>query len=275
MATTPTLPVIVQQKLAAFTRLEEDFAASFQFVEAVHGQQRFSLFPVVYTVYYLHALWICECKTGLLSVPRTVKEYEGQLSLQLLRRWQEEQDTAAVVDFLYRKLDMLPLGEITRQAHGAQYLQANNGLAQRLLHGRTILLNRGFNLMYALDAIFALPEDQLFVAVHEACKQYHHLPDQITQQLADMQSPLYRYVPHQVLAQRNMQIMNQLGISVAAKPQDLPGQRSWRVVPATKPLKPFAEHVVQGYLELNAPQHNNVLRQRFVDRPERSVRETM
>ncbi len=275
MATTSALPAIVEQKLTAFTRLEEDFEASFQFVEAVHGQQRFSLFPVAYTVRYLHALWICECKTGLLSVPRTVKEYEGQLSLQLLHRWQEEQDTAAVVDFLHCKLDMLQLGEITRQAYEAQYVRANNGMVQRLLHGRTILLNRGFNLMHALDAIFALSEYELFVAVNEACAQYNHLPDQITQQLADMQSPLYSYVPHQVLAQRNMQVMNRLGVNVAAKPQDLPGQRSWRVVPATEPLKPFAEHVVQGYLELNAPQHNNVLRQRFVDRPERSVRETV
>jgi len=42
-------------------------------------------------------LWICECKTSLLSVSKTVKEYEGAVCLQLLRRWQEEEDTADVV----------------------------------------------------------------------------------------------------------------------------------------------------------------------------------
>jgi hypothetical protein len=270
MVTTSTLPAIVQQKLAEFSSLEEDFEASFQFVEAVHGQQRFSQFPIGHIVHYLHALWICECKTCLLSVPKTVKRYEGQHSLQLLKRWQEEKDTVEVVDFLHRQLDMLPLGTISRQIHEARYIHANDGLAQRLLHGRTILLNRGFNLMQALDAIFSLPEDELFAAVHTACEQYGHLPEQIARQLTDMQSPLYTYVPHQVLARRNMRVMNQLAIKIAAKPEDLPGQRSWRVVPPTEPLKPFAEHVIRGYLELNAPHHNNLLRQRFVDRPEQT-----
>ena len=83
--TTVTLPNIVQQKLAAFEQLESEFEQCFQFLEEVHGQKRFSVFPVEYTVRYLHALWVGECKTCLLSVSRTVKVYEGRRSLELLQ----------------------------------------------------------------------------------------------------------------------------------------------------------------------------------------------
>jgi hypothetical protein len=270
MATAVMVPQLVQQKLEAFARLEPEFEASFKFVQDVHGQKRFSSFPVAYTVRYLHSLWICECKTSLLSVSRTVKEYEGQLCLQLLRRWQEEEATADVVAFLHRKLDMLPLADITRQVHEASRVHANNILAQRLMHGRTVLLNRGINLMQALDALFTLSEDELFRNVDESCMQYGHLPEQIVVQLEEMQSLLYSFVPHQLLAQRNMQIMNKLGVNVVQKPANLPGERSWKVAKSTQPLQPFAEHVVQRYQELTAPWHNNVMRKRFVDRPERS-----
>src|SRR5215469_14642620 len=119
MATMIIGPQLVQQKLEAFTHLEPEFEDCFLFVQDVHGQKRFSSFPVAYTVRYLHALWICECKTSLLSVPRTVKEYEGQISLKLLRCWQEKEDTADIVAFLHHKLDMLPLADITRQIHEA------------------------------------------------------------------------------------------------------------------------------------------------------------
>lgn len=268
------IPPIVQKKLDAFAKIEEEFAASFRFVQAVHGQQRFAQFPVASTVRYLHALWVCECKAGLLSVSRTVKEYEGAYSLQLLRNWQTDENTASVVEFLHRKLDMLPLDEITRQVHEARHIHMNDGLARRLMHGRRVLLNRGITMMHALDVIFSLPEDALFVAIHEVCTEYGHLPAQIDQQLADLQTPLYSFIPHQILAQRNMQVMNELGIKVAARPADLPGQRSWRVLPATEDpemVPPFAEHVVQGYRELTAPRHNNLLRHRFQDVTERSV----
>lgn len=269
MATIVMVPQLVQQKLQAFERLEPEFEDCFLFVQDVHGQKRFSSFPVAYTVRYLHALWICECKTCLLGVPKTVKEYEGQLCLQLLRSWQEKGNTADVVSFLQRKLDMLPLADITRQIHEALHVSANERLAQRLMHGRTVLLNRGINLMQALDAIFALPEDALLRSVCEACTQYGHLPEQIVLQLEEMQLPLYSFVPHQSLAQRNMRVMNKIGVNIVQRPADLPGERSCKVTRSIELLQPFAEHVVLGYQELTAPWHNNLLARRFVDRPER------
>ena len=241
-------------------------------MQDVHGQKRFSSFRVSDVVRYLHALWICECKGRLLSVPKTVKEYEGKRCLELLRLWQQE-DTASAVEFLQHKLDMLPLAQITQQYFEASHLQQDDGLAQRLAHGRHIMLNRGFNLMEALDAIFGLSDDALSEEVRAACEQYGHLPEQIAQQLEEMDTPLYAYVPNQALAQRNMRVMNELGINVTFRPADLPGQRSWRVLPPTEPLSPYAEHVVEGYQELTAPFHNNIKRERFVDRPERDAAE--
>jgi hypothetical protein len=190
--------------------------------------------------------------------------------LQLLRNWQAKGNTADVVSFLQRKLDMLPLADITRQIQEALHVSADERLAQRLLHGRTVLLNRGINLMQALDALFVLPEDALLRSVREACTQYGHLPEQIVLQLEEMQLPLYSFVPHQSLAQCNMQVMNKLGVNIVQKPADLPGERSWKVTRSIEPLQPFAEHVVLGYQELTAPWHNNLLARRFVDRPERS-----
>ena len=263
------IPPLVQLKIDAFEHLQPEFEASFQFVQDVHGQRRFPSFPVSDSVRYLHALWICECKGRLLSVPKTVKEYEGKHCLELLRLWQQG-DTASVVNFLQHKLDMLPLGQITQQYSEAYHLQRDDGLAQRLAHGRRILLNRGFNLMQALDAIFMLSEDALSGEVSAACERYGHLPEQIERQLEEMNSALYSYVPNQVLAQRNMMVMNALGINVTFRPSDLPGLRSWRVLPPTEPLSPYAEHVVEGYQELISPFHNNIKGDRFVDRPERS-----
>ncbi len=116
--TTPVTPELIKQKLAAFERLHGEFEASFRFVQDVHGQQRFTLFPVANSVRYLHALWVCECKDRLLSIYKNIKRYEGSYCLELLRRWQEG-DTAGVVDFLNRKLDMLPFADITRAAGGS------------------------------------------------------------------------------------------------------------------------------------------------------------
>lgn len=272
MATTvPATRDLVNQKLAAFDRLQPEFEACFQFVQDVHGQRRFSTFPISYVVGYLHALWVCECKSALLSVYKTIKEYDGRYSLELLRRWQVEEDTASVVAFLYRKLDMLPLADITRQVHEATRWHKDDGLAQRLAHGRLVLLNRGMNLMRALESIFTLPEEDLFREVRIACEQYGHLPHQIEQQLAEMESPIYAYVPHQELASRNMQVMNKLGVNVTLRPSDLPGRRSWRVVTPIEPLSPYAEHVVVGYREIISPWFNNLKSDRFVDRPERDA----
>jgi hypothetical protein len=272
MSSTPiqqTIPELVQLKLEAFDRLQDEFETSFQFVQNVHGQKRFSLFLISDAVRYLHARWVCECKGRLLSVAKTEKEYDGGRCLELLRLWQQE-DTASVVEFLQHKLDMLPLAEITRQYHEARHLPQDDGLAQRLAHGRVILLNRGMNLMLALDTIFALPEDELVKEVRAACERYGHRPEQIEQQLAEMNTPLYSFVPNQVLAQRNMTVMNKLGINVTLRPSDLPGNRSWRVVAPIEPLSPYAEHVVEGYQELVSPTHNNIKNERFVDRPEHS-----
>jgi hypothetical protein len=272
MSTKPSqqnVPDLAQLKLEAFYRLQPEFEASFQFLQDVHGQKRFPAFPVANVVRYLHARWICECKGRLLSVAKTVKEYDGERCLELLNLWQRE-DTASVVDFLQHKLDMLPLSDITRQYHDARHLSKDDGLARRLEHGRMIMLNRGVNLMQALDAIFGLPEEALFAEVRVACERYNHRPEQIKQQLEEMKSPLYSYAPNQILAQRNMLVMNKLGVDLNTYPSDQPGNRSWRVVSSSEPLSPYAEHVVEGYQELISPTHNNIKQDKFVDRPERS-----
>jgi len=260
---------LVNQKLEAFEQLQTEFEASFRFVQDVHGQRRLPTFSIADIVHYLHALWVCECKDRLLSVPKTIKRYEGRYCLELLRSWQKG-NTADVVAFLDRKLDMLPFAEITHQVHEAQQPGGDYGLAQRLIHGRANLLNRGMNLMRALDAIFALPEGELVKEVQAGCVHYGHTPSQIEQQLAEMDNSLYSYLRHQTLARRNMAVMNKMGIGVTARSVDQPGQRSWRVLKPAEPMSPYAEHVIEGYLELTLPAHNNILGLRFVDFPERS-----
>ena len=264
----PRTQRLIEQKLAAFEQIRPDFEASFRFLEDMHGQQRFTTLATAEAVRYLHARWICECKGRLLSVAKTYKEYEGRRCLELLYQWQQG-DTASVVDFLNHKLDMLPLADITRQL---QELPAqDNAQKERLVHGRQVMLNRGMNLITILDALFALPQDQLIEEVSTACRQYSHQSEQITQQLEEMNAPLFSYVPHQSLAQRNMLEMNSLGVRVAMKPEDLPIYRTWRVVPPEESPKPFAEQVIEGYQELVSPTHNNIKAEPFVDRPEQNV----
>lgn len=273
MVTNQALQELVEQKLDHFEQLKPEFEDSFVFVQQVHGQKRFTSFPVANTVRYLHALWICECKDRLLSIYKNIERYEGAYCLELLRRWQQG-ETAAVVDFLDRKLDMLPFAELTRQVHAAKQ-QQNENLAHRLIEGRGVLLNRGFNLMAALDAIFGLSEEQLMHDVRAACEQYQHLPDQIEQQLAHFDTPLYAYVSSRALARRNIEEMNKMGTSVMNNPSDRPGERSDRVLEPTIHPLPFAEHVIAGYVELTAPWYNNLRGVRFVDFPERSEEGTM
>ncbi len=258
---------IIEQKLAAFAAMQEEFAASFRFLQDIHGQKRFESFSVADAVRYLHARWICERKGRVLSIAKTSKEYEGGLCLELLQQWQVG-DTASVVDFLSRRLDMLPLADITRQMHAIDQVQRENGLLERLVHGRLVMLNRGMNLLHLLDALFVPSEEELLQAVRDACVQYGHTPEQITQQLQEMNLPLYSYVPHQSLAQQNMLVMNTMGTDVLIVPDDVPGQRSSRVVQPTEPNSPLAEHVVEGYQELVSPTHNNKNADRFVDRSE-------
>ncbi len=264
---TEELANVIEQKLTAFAAMQQEFEASFRFLQDMHGQKRFESFVVADAVRYLHARWICERKGRVLSIAKTTKEYEGALCLKLLQQWQEG-DTASVVDFLSRRLDMLPLADITRQMYEIQQEQRNDGLLERLVHGRLVMLNRGMNLMHLLDTLFVLSEEELLQAVRDACVQYGHTPEQIIQQLQEMDSPLYSYVPHQSLAQQNMLVMNAMTVDVMILPDDAPEQRSWRVMPPTEPNSPLAEHVVEGYQELVSPTHNNKNADRFVDRPE-------
>ena len=180
----PVVPELIERKLKAFEQLQGEFKTSFRFAQDVQGQKRFPSFPVDHTVRYLHALWICEYKDRLLSIYKNIQRFEGYHCLELLRGWQEG-DTASVVAFLNGKLDMLPLPDITRQLQEVRLRQPDDGLPERLEHGRKIMLNRGFNLLHALDAIFALPDNELIAQVQAACIQYAHTPAQIGQQLAE------------------------------------------------------------------------------------------
>ncbi len=50
MVATPTVEKLAKQKLQAFELLQPEFEASFYFVQEVHGQRRFSTFPVMQIV---------------------------------------------------------------------------------------------------------------------------------------------------------------------------------------------------------------------------------
>ncbi|MBX5451478.1 hypothetical protein [Thermogemmatispora sp.] len=242
--------MLVEQKLNAFARLRPEFETSFLFVQQVQGQERFASFPVEMTVRYFHALWICECKDRLLSVPKTIERYEGERCLQLLRAWQEEGETAEVVAFLQRRLDAMPFADLTRQIQ-VIYRQAQGEqdvLLPRLRHGRAVLLNRVMNLLHALDAIFALDEETLQEQVRQACRRYGHEPAQIEAQLAELRSPLYAYVPHRLLARENMLVMNRLGSSACADR----GRRRWGEARPEAEAGPRALTLIDGYQDLTS-----------------------
>jgi hypothetical protein len=258
------LPEVVQQKLTAFTALEPEFAASFAFVQAVHGQRRFAHLSVADVVRYLHACYICECKDRLLSVPQTIRRYRGDEALDRLGRWQAG-DTAGVVAFLDERLDGQPFAQITAEVTAAQRQPGQQALAERLAHGRLVLLNRAMNLTRLLDAIFAPLDAELIQAVREAAAALGHTPEQIASAPAAFATPLYAFVPHHALAERNMRVMNMLGIDALVRPADLPGARTWRVLPPAEPPGPFAEIPIPAYTELTSPLHNNLCRHRFID----------
>ena len=274
MAANQAIQELVEQKLDAFEQLKPEFEECFIFVQQVHGQQRFSSFPVANTVRYLHALWVCECKDRLLSIYKNIERYEGAYCLELLRRWQRG-ETADVVEFVHRKLDTLPFSDLTRQIQDARREHQSESLVRRLIDGRRVLLNRGINQMQALDAIFALSEEQLMREVRAACERYGHLPEQIELQLAQFDTPLYAYVISQALARRNMEEMNKMGMQVMSRPTDRPGERSASVLEPEERPRPFAEEVIAGYVEMTAPWHNNIRGVRFVDFPERSEEGTV
>lgn len=247
-------PRLIVEKLARFDQISGEVLASFPYVQDVHGQRRFSSFPILATVHYLHALWICNMKDLLLSVPVAgrrrkgsddrFERYEGQYALELLREWQEG-NSANLADFLELKLDYAPFGLITRNYEAAAR-SGDYALTRRLAHGRNILLNRTHNLVSALRAIFALPPDRLLLEVQEACAQYGHTIEQCNEQLDEMSSPLYMYVPHPALARRNMVLMNALGMKVSDNVADRPGKRTASVQPPAMPQYAYADFVVAG-----------------------------
>jgi hypothetical protein len=255
MTTEITLPSeladLVAQKLKAFEEIQVEFETSFLFIVNVHGKQRFPALTVSDVVRYLHALWMTNKRTSLLSVSKSIKTYEGLLCLDLLQHWQQDGDTAQVVAFLYRKLDGVSCVEITRQIHEAEELHLAELQVQRLRHGREVLLNRSMNLTVMLDALFSLSEEALAKSVREACVLYGHLPEQIEQQRAAMQSPLYAYVPHQILAERNMRVMNTLGQAIVTDPADKPSQRAAWIQEPQVEASVWAETVIPGYQSLS------------------------
>ena len=261
------VPPLIAAKLQAFDRLESEFEACFQYVQEMHGERRFPSCSVADTVRYLHALWVCECKDRLLSVPKTIERYEGAHCLELLRGWQETGEIAAVVRFVRRKLDTLDFALLTQQLETAQRRDAASPLARRLTHGRIVLFNRGVNLLHALDALFTTPERSLWDQAHDACKQYGHTPEELAAQTREMASPLFGYVRHPALAQRNMLVMDRLGMRLTAALTNRPGERTWRVAEPTMPSGPYAEQVIAGYVMLTAPRHNNPRDVRWLDRP--------
>lgn len=244
------------RKLTEFARIEDEFIASFIFVQEVHGQRRFDTFPLEHVVRYLHALYICELKDRLLSVINTIDRYEGERCLRLLRGWQQG-ETADVIAFIHRKLDNLPFGEVSRQieqAAGAGDAQT----ASRLTSGRVVLLNRNFNLSHALHAIITPEPEQLRAEVVALCAQLDHTPTALDQQIASLGTGLYAYAPSAALARRNMLLMNRLGVQVVdgggARPatpsaQD-PGGHAESAATAPRPAPPYAEEVIPGEMTL-------------------------
>ncbi|MGH2515891.1 MAG: hypothetical protein ACRDHP_09580 [Ktedonobacterales bacterium] len=254
-APTGERPPLVTEKLAAFDALRAEFESCFAYVQAMHGQKRFSEVHVNSMVLYLHALWICDCKDHLLSIPRTTGRYEGRRCLELLREWQHG-ETANVIAFLQEKLDLLDFAGLTRQRQAA-IAAGSMALAGRLAHGRAVLLNRGLNLHAAFDAIFALSDDELMRQVRDACARYQHTPEAISAQLAVYNSPAYSYVPHPQLAQQNMVMMNALGVRVTDDDADLPGHRTAVVAAPDMPAAPYAEETIPGEMDLSSMRYNN------------------
>jgi hypothetical protein len=257
------VPEIVARKLEALEALEPAFAASFRYVQEVQGLARLDPFPIAATVRYLLALAICDAKDRLLSVPRVIARYDGPICLELLGAWQEGGASALVVAFLQRRLDALPFANLTRQIEAARRDGTDATLLARLEHGRAILLNRGFNLLRALEPIFALAPEELAHQVRAACAAQGATPARLAQSRAALDDPLYAYLRHPALAQRNMQLMDRVGVETVADAPHTPNMAPDSVA------RPYAEHVIHGYVSLTSPRHNNPAGLRLTDAPER------
>jgi hypothetical protein len=249
------LPPLVAEKLAAYEQIAGDVEAAFRYIQDVHGQRRFSHMPVEEIVRYLHALWLCDRKDMLLSVPTfsgrrkrgsggRYERFEGQHALELLCAWQQG-ETADVVAFLEMKLGQSSFADITRNI-GDAARRGDRTLVRRLMHGRKTLLNRTHNLTRALSALFSAPHDTLHQTVLAACARYGHTIEACQVQLAEIGTPLYACVPHPELARRNMRLMNSLGIEVTDNNADRPGRRTHIVQRPQLPKLSYADYVVVG-----------------------------
>lgn len=249
------LPPLIAEKLAAYERIAGDVEAAFRYIEDMHGQRRFTHIPIDETVRYLHALWVCDRKDMLLSVPTfsgrrkrgsggRYERFEGQHALELLCDWQQG-EMADVIAFLELKLGQSSFADITRNI-GDAARRGDRALVRRLMHGRKTLLNRTHNLTRALSILFNTPPDTLHQTVIAACARYGHTIDACQDQLAEIVTPLYSFVPHPALARRNMRLMNALGIKVTDNNTDRPGRRTRIVQRPKMPNQSYADHVVTG-----------------------------
>ncbi|HEY7983731.1 MAG TPA: hypothetical protein VID73_06160 [Ktedonobacterales bacterium] len=254
------VPEIVAHKLAALDALEPEFAAAFRYVQEVQGLARLDPLPIAGTVRYLRALAVCDAKDRLLSVPRVIARYDGATCLELLGVWQEDGASAAVVALLHRRLDALPFADLTRQIEQARQGADDGAALARLEHGRRVLLNRGFNLLRALEPIFALAPDELTRQVRAACEDAGDTPERLAQRRAALDGPLYAALRHPALARRNMHLMDRVGVAA------LPEAHHPPLETPTLVARPFAECVITGYVSLTSPRHNNPAGVRFVDR---------
>ena len=128
---------------------------------------------------------------------------------------------------------------------------------RRLAHGRWVLLNRALNREHALQVIFMFSPDMLKRQVRTACAQYGHTVHEIEAQLASLHTPLYACIRHPALAERNMVLMNDLGVRLTSNIADRPGQRTSRIQAPTLPHQPYAEQVIGGATTLVSRWSNN------------------
>lgn len=253
------LPDVVVQKLAALDRMEASFEASFHYTQAVQGLQRFATFPISSTVQYLESLVVCDVKDRLLSVPHAVDRYEGRTCLALLQRWQTGEH-ADVVAFLQRKLDALSFAAITRQIEAARGDDARVAAPTvRLEHGRLVLLNRGFNLLHALHPVFTLPSAEVAAQVRAACEHSGYTLAHITEYLRALETPLYAPLRHPALSQRNMLLMDRVGVHTLTAEEGTapPHEHSMPAAALASVTQPYTVRVIPGYMTLTAPEHNN------------------
>jgi hypothetical protein len=90
-----------------------------------------------------------------------------------------------------------------------------------------------------------------------ACAQHGHTVPQIEAQLAALQPPLYGYVRHPALAERNMLLMNSIGVRTTDNDADWSGRRTW-LVQVPPPLgRSYAGQVIIGATTLVSGWSNN------------------